>query len=60
MAESLISVLMLRDDLTREEAKILISEMVDRVEEGEDPESILFDEGLEPDYVFDLLDYCLA
>jgi hypothetical protein len=39
----------------REEANDIIVEMRSRVEDGEDPEEILFDEGLEPDYVFDLL-----
>ena len=37
----------------------IISEMKERVQSGEDPEEVLYDEGLEPDYVFDLLDECL-
>jgi hypothetical protein len=41
-------------DLT--EAREIIQEMRARVMEGEDPEEVLYEEGLEPDYVFDLLD----
>lgn len=33
----------------------LIQDMRDRVEDGEDPEEVLYKEGLEPDYVLDLL-----
>jgi len=33
----------------------LIAKMKQRFAEGEDPEEILFDEGLEPDYLFDLI-----
>ena len=56
MADSLLHVLMLSHDMTEVEAKNLIGEMAERVEEGEDPESLLNEEGLEPDYVFDLID----
>jgi len=42
---------------TRKEGIELIKEMRKRVEEGEDPEEVLFDHGLEPDYVFDLIGY---
>lgn len=39
-----------------EEAMALIKEMRDRViENNEDPEEILYEYGLEPDYVMDLL-----
>jgi hypothetical protein len=51
----LCKVLMNRDDLTEEEANNLIKEMYERVLSGEDPEEILLEEGLEPDYVFDIL-----
>lgn len=34
----------------------IIADMVAAVEAGEDPEDVLYSEGLEPDYVFDLLD----
>lgn len=33
----------------------LISEMRNRVAAGDDPEEVLYEEGLEPDYVLDLL-----
>jgi len=36
----------------------IILEMRERVLSGEDPEEVLYDEGLEPDYVMDLLDEC--
>ena len=37
------------------EAEELIAEMKDRVSSGENPEEVLYEEGLEPDYVFDLI-----
>jgi hypothetical protein len=40
---------------TGEEATMIISSMRNAVLEGEDPEEILYEFGLEPDYVFDLL-----
>ena len=40
---------------TLEEARQIIEEMRDAIMEGEDPEEILGDYGLEPDYVFDIL-----
>jgi hypothetical protein len=48
--------LMNSQDLSEEEADEMIKEMKERMLNGEDPEEILFDEGLEPDYVMDLLD----
>ena len=56
--ESLREVLMRRDGLSGEEADELIEEARSMVyEEGRDPEEVLREEfGLEPDYVFDLLD----
>lgn len=54
--ESLLSVLIRRDGMDRDEAKEAIAEARERVRNGEDPEEILYEEfGLEPDYVFDLL-----
>ena len=48
--------LMNSQKLTFEEAHELFKEMQERVYVYlEDPEEVLFDEGLEPDYVFDLL-----
>ena len=44
-------------DYTDKDIKNIIQTMVDSVdEEGLDPEEALLNEGLEPDYVFDLLD----
>ena len=51
-------VLMRRDEMTADEADELIQEARQAVEDGEDPEEILYEEfGLEPDYIFDLLGY---
>ena len=49
--------LMHNEDITREAADQMISEFYDRVADGENPEEILYDEGLEPDYVLDILFY---
>lgn len=38
-----------------EEVDDIISSMIDDVLEGADPEDVLYEYGLEPDYVFDLL-----
>ena len=40
--------------MTDTQAREMLEEMRERVWEGEDPEEILAEEGLEPDYVFDL------
>jgi len=47
--------LMSGHNLNFEEAHELVVEMRLRVEDGEDPEEVLYEEGLEPDYVFDLM-----
>ena len=47
--------IMRRDECTKEEADDQIMEMKERYKEGEDPEEVLFSEGWEPDYVFDIL-----
>jgi hypothetical protein len=47
--------LMHRDELSSEEADEVISEMQRQVANGADPEDVLYDEGLEPDYLFDLI-----
>jgi len=41
---------------TREEAIKIVEEMKESVYDGADPEILLEDYGLEPDYVFDILD----
>ena len=53
---NLLTALMHSQDLTRQEAMDELNEMKERLFEGEDPEEILLEYGLEPDYVFDLLD----
>jgi hypothetical protein len=55
--ESLREVLMRRNGMSGDEADELIEEARERVAEGEDPEEVLHDEfGLEPDYIWDLID----
>jgi hypothetical protein len=53
--DSLIGVLMRRDGLTKAMALQQILEMRQQVAEGEDPEELLYEIGLEPDYILDLL-----
>jgi hypothetical protein len=55
MAEKLIDVLTNRENGDAETAQHIFDEMVERVQNGEDPEDVLYEEGLEPDYVMDLL-----
>jgi len=53
---TLHEVLMMRDGLTDNQASELISEMRERVlQDMEDPEEVLYEIGLEPDYIFDLI-----
>ena len=53
----LVRVLLERDGLSVDEAREMVEEARERVLEGEDPEEVLAEEfGLEPDYVFDLLE----
>ena len=44
---------------TLSEVKEIISSMVSDVNDGCDPETVLEEQGLEPDYVMDLLNECL-
>lgn len=56
--ETLKKTLMRRDGISANEADELIADAKERIMEGEDPEDILYDEfGLEPDFIFDLLDF---
>ena len=48
-------VIMHREDISLKEADRIVQDMKERVRNGENPEEVLFDEGLEPDYIFDLL-----
>lgn len=53
---SLEQALMQAHDYTAKEAASTINEMRTRVREGEDPEEILYEYGLEPDFVLELLE----
>ena len=53
--ESVQTILMRRDGMTRDEAREAINEMRQRVMDGEDPEELLHEIGLEPDYIWDIL-----
>lgn len=56
--ESLKTVLMRRDGLTASEAQEQIDDAREAVLDGADPEEILHNDfGLEPDYIFELLDF---
>lgn len=47
---------LINNDYSPTEAKELIVEMRNRVlNDGEDPDEVLYEHGLEPDYVMDLL-----
>jgi len=52
---TLIKIFMERDEMSLKEAEEYLSELQDRVAEGDNPEELLYDEGLEPDYIFDLI-----
>lgn len=57
MIKSLKETIMERDGIDSDEADDLIAEARACVEEGENPEEVLEEYfGLEPDYVFDLLE----
>ena len=53
----LVKVLIRRGDHTLSQIKEMITDARERTEEGENPEEILHEEfGLEPDYLFDLIE----
>lgn len=53
----LIKILMERDNMTFADAKEIFTEAQEMVKDGADPEEVLHDDfGLEPDFVYDLLD----
>ena len=57
MTERIADILMSRDSMARSEAEEMVHDAKVRVLNGEDPEEILYDDfGLEPDYVFELLE----
>lgn len=51
----LARIFMTRDRMSRNEAAAKVTEMRSLVWEGEDPEDLLWEEGLEPDYIMDLV-----
>lgn len=51
----LVKVLMNRDGITRQEAEEMRRDMQERMAEGEDPEELLYEVGLEPDYIMDIM-----
>ena len=50
-------ILIERDGMTEEEAASEIKDMKERILGGEDPEEILYEIGLEPDYIFDIMPF---
>lgn len=53
---TIVEVLIERDGMTKEEATEYMDQLRQSVIEGEDPEEILEELGLEPDYIMDLID----
>lgn len=54
--DTIVDVLMRRDHLTREEARQHVLDAHEMFLEGADPEELCMSEfGLEPDYVFDII-----
>ena len=51
----IVRILMNRDEMTEEEAEEFVAEAKELIADGENPEEILYDLGLEPDYIFDLI-----
>lgn len=52
---NLLQAIMSRDECSKQDAQNLIDEMQERVLAGENPEEVLYEEGFEPDYIFDLI-----
>jgi len=48
-------ILMRRDNIARDEARQILEDLRERVVDGEDPEELLHEIGLEPDYVWDII-----
>lgn len=46
---------LIQDGMTAEEAREELISLRKQVAEGEDPEELLYEIGLEPDYIFDLI-----
>ena len=52
---TLLQAIMEVDGCCEEEAEVIKQELMQLVIDGEDPEAVLYDFGLEPDYVIELL-----
>ena len=55
MVSELKKALMSGQEMTSSEADDAIEEMKELIFEGENPEDLLYDYGLEPDYIYDLI-----
>ena len=51
----IVKILMRRDEMSEEEAMETYAEAREAIADGEDPEEVLYDLGLEIDYIFDLI-----
>ena len=59
MEYSILEVLMRRDEMDRDDALSWIEDAKQMVREGADPEEVCrYEFGLEPDYMWDLLELC--
>lgn len=52
---SLEKILIQRDNISREEAQDILADARKEVADGANPEEVLYELGLEPDYIFDLI-----
>ena len=50
---------LINNDFNPNEIEEVISDMIVSVNAGQDPEEVLYEYGLEPDYVMELLDECM-
>lgn len=53
--ETVVSILMRTQHMSQREARDLFEDMRNRVRGGDDPEEVLHEEGIEPDFVDQLL-----
>lgn len=54
MRYDVVKTLMERDDYSEADAMKALREILERIYEGEDPDDVLYDWGLEPDYLDEL------
>lgn len=57
MRTNLFNAIFIRNEYTAEQCSAEIRKMCREIDHGADPEDLLEQRGLEPDYVMDLLDY---